>query len=143
MKADLKDFYGFIIGKTSTAVSRSLLRNLRSEGLNITVEQWSVLYLLWEKDGRTQQELCEGTFKDKPSITRLIDNLQGQGLVDRTADSADRRINLIYLSAKGKQIKSKSLKAMNTTLAQALTGISENQLKIYRSVLAKIFDNLS
>ena len=46
--------------------------------MNLTIEQWSVLYQLWKEDGKSQQELCNATFRDKPSITRLIDNLEKQ-----------------------------------------------------------------
>jgi DNA-binding MarR family transcriptional regulator len=38
-------------------------------GMNLTIEQWSVLYHLWKQDGISQQELCNATFRDKPSIT--------------------------------------------------------------------------
>jgi DNA-binding MarR family transcriptional regulator len=54
-------------------------------GLEITIEQWSILYHLWKEDGLSQQELCNRTFRDKPSITRLIDNLEKQHLVKRVA----------------------------------------------------------
>ena len=38
------------------------------------------------KTGVTQQELCNATFKDKPSMTRLIDNMERQHLVVRISD---------------------------------------------------------
>ena len=38
-------------------------RNFRQNGVEITPEQWTVLLFLWEKDGVTQQELCNATFK--------------------------------------------------------------------------------
>ena len=33
----------------------------------------------------SQQELCNATFRDKPSITRLVDNLEKLNLVKRVA----------------------------------------------------------
>jgi DNA-binding MarR family transcriptional regulator len=139
---DSGELYSFITGKTSTALGRRLLRNLKKEGLDITIEQWSVLFLLWEKDGCTQQELCEGTFRDKPSITRLVDNLEKQTLVKRTPDTTDRRINLVYLTKEGKSIKRKSLNVARKTLEEALAGVSERQMKTCREVLSKVYENL-
>ena len=49
-----------------------LCRNFRQNGVEITPEQWTVLLFLWEKDGVTQQELCNATFKDKPSMEIIL-----------------------------------------------------------------------
>ena len=62
-----------------------LQKNFRQAGLDITIEQWSILYHLWKEDCLSQQELCNRTFRDKPSITRLIDNLEKQKLAKPTA----------------------------------------------------------
>ena len=70
------ELYSFITGKASTAVARRLQKNFKESAIDITIEQWSVLYHLWKEDGRTQQQLCDATFRDKPSITRLVDNLE-------------------------------------------------------------------
>ena len=70
------ELYSFITGKASTAIARRLQKKFNASGLNLTIEQWSVLYHLWKEDGKSQQELCNATFRDKPSITRLVDNLE-------------------------------------------------------------------
>src|SRR5215213_4227938 len=92
------ELYSFITGKASIAIARRLQKKFNSSGLNLTIEQWSVLYHLWKEDGKSQQELCNATFRDKPSITRLIDNLERGNLVKRVADERDRRINKVFLS---------------------------------------------
>ena len=79
------ELYSFITGKASTAIARRLQKKFNSAGLNLTIEQWSVLYHLWKQDGISQQELCNATFRDKPSITRLVDNLEKLQLVKRVA----------------------------------------------------------
>ena len=92
---DIRLIFAILNGKVSAAINRKLSRNFRQNGLEITPEQWTVLIFLWEKDGVTQQELCNATFKDKPSMTRLIDNMERQHLVVRISDKKDRRTNLI------------------------------------------------
>ena len=67
---DIRLIFAILNGKVSAAINRKLSRNFRQNGLEITPEQWTVLIFLWEKDGVTQQELCNATFKDKPSMTR-------------------------------------------------------------------------
>ena len=88
---DIQLIFAILNGKVSAAINRKLSRNFRQNGVEITPEQWTVLLFLWEKDGVTQQELCNATFKDKPSMTRLIDNMERQHLVVRIADKRDRR----------------------------------------------------
>ena len=68
---DIRLIFAILNGKVSAAINRKLYRNFRQNGLEISPEQWTVLIFLWEKDGVTQQELCNATFKDKPSMTRL------------------------------------------------------------------------
>ena len=99
------ELYSFITGKASTAIARRLQKKLNASGLNITIEQWSVLYHLWKQEGISQQELCNATFRDKPSITRLVDNLEKLNLVKRVASENDRRINLIYLTKQAQKLQ--------------------------------------
>ena len=66
------ELYSFITGKASTAIARRLQKNFKQSNVDITIEQWSVLYHLWKEDGLSQQQLCDATFRDKPSITRLV-----------------------------------------------------------------------
>ena len=139
---DLGLIFPIINGKVSMAINRMMYRNLRKEGLDITPEQWTVLAFLWNEDGVTQQTLCNSTFKDKPSMTRLIDNLAKQNLVYRNASATDRRSNFIYLTDLGRSIRSKANKAVYGTMDAALAGIDEGGLKQVRSLLAAVFGNI-
>ena len=105
---DIRLIFAILNGKVSAAINRKLSRNFRQNGLEITPEQWTVLIFLWEKDGVTQQELCNATFKDKPSMTRLIDNMERQHLVVRISDKKDRRTNLIHLTKDGKELEERA-----------------------------------
>jgi len=136
------DLYSFITGMASTAIGRRLQKNFRQEGVEITIEQWSVLYHLWKKNGMSQQELCNATFRDKPSITRLLDNLEKQQLVRRLPSSTDRRLNLIELTEAAKQLQEKTMALASTTLNEALEGVSVEDIERAKRVLQQVYDNL-
>ncbi|MBK5719470.1 MarR family transcriptional regulator [Dysgonomonas sp. Marseille-P4677] len=140
---DLDLIFPIINGKVSMAINRMMYRNFRKAGLDITPEQWSVLAFLWREDGVTQQTLCNSTFKDKPSMTRLIDNLAKQNLVYRNASTTDRRSNYIHLTDLGRSIKEKANKAVYETVDAALAGIDESGQKQVRFLLAAVFGNIS
>jgi DNA-binding MarR family transcriptional regulator len=137
------ELYSFITGKASTAISRRLQKNFKQAGVDITIEQWSVLYHLWKQDGLSQQQLCDATFRDKPSITRLVDNLEKLQLVTRVANKEDRRINRIFLTPQANQLQDKAMDLANQTLNEALEGVTNGQIEIAKEVLQKVYDNLA
>ena len=137
------ELYSFITGKASTAIARRLQKNFKLAGIEITIEQWSVLYHLWKEDGQSQQQLCDATFRDKPSITRLVDNLEKLGLVKRTANKNDRRINKICLTPEAENLQIQSMEVANQTLNEALVGVTNGQIEIAKEVLNMVYENLS
>ena len=136
------ELYSFVTGKASIAIARRLQKKFNNASLKITIEQWSVLYHLWKQDGQSQQELCNATFRDKPSITRLVDNLEKIKLVKRNASKEDRRINMIVLTDEGRELEEKCMAIANTTLNEALEGVTHGQIEIAKEVLQMVYDNL-
>ncbi len=136
------ELYSFITGMASTAVARRLQKNFKQANIDITIEQWSVLYHLWKENGLSQQELCLRTFRDKPSITRLVDNLEKLKMVKRVASKQDRRINLIYLTEAASALQVTTMDMANQTLNEALAGVEEADIELCKSVLVKVYENL-
>lgn len=130
-------------GKASTAIARRLQKNFKQAGVEITVEQWSVLYHLWKKNGMSQQELCNATFRDKPSITRLVDNLEKVKLVKRVPSKEDRRMNLIFITEQALKLEEQTMDIANTTLNEALEGVSTENITTCKEVLQVVYDNLN
>jgi len=136
------ELYSFVTGKASTAIARRLQKKFNAAGLNLTIEQWSVLYHLWKQEGISQQELCNATFRDKPSITRLVDNLEKQNLVKRVASETDRRINLIYLTKQSQKLQEESMLLAEETLNEALEFVPADKIDVCKEVLQVVYDNL-
>src|SRR6187549_4263228 len=122
------ELYSFITGKASTAIARRLQKKFNTSAMNLTIEQWSVLYHLWKQDGISQQELCNATFRDKPSSTRLVDNVEKLNLVKRVASENDRRINLIYLTKQAQKLQEETMAIADETLNDALTGVPADRI---------------
>lgn len=137
------ELYSFITGKASTAIARRLQKKFNGANINLTIEQWSVLYHLWKGDGKSQQELCNATFRDKPSITRLVDNLEKLNLVKRVADDEDRRINKIVLTKQALKLQEETMQLAEETLNEALEGVPVDQVELCKQVLQKVYDNLN
>jgi len=78
---------------------------IKEHGINITFEMLEVMASLWKKDGINQQELADLTYRDKSSMTYLLDNLVKRQMVIRVEDANDRRNKLVYLTKEGKNLK--------------------------------------
>ncbi len=142
MQVNEKEVFDILTGKISTTINRALLRAFAHADVAMTTEQWSVMSCLWHEDKITQQQLCDLTRKDKPSMTRLIDNLEKSDLVFRHPHSTDRRVNLIHLTKQGADIREKVMAIVKAVVDKALMDISENEVATSRRVLTKIISNL-
>lgn len=134
--------FSMISGKLSAAINRRLYRVFRTQGIEVTPEQWTVMYYLWTRDGVTQQELCNLTFKDKPSMTRLIDHLEKLNCVERIPSKRDRRINIIKLTEKGRELETITKPVVLNVIQEALSNLTRDDIDAACRVLISIFDNL-
>ena len=139
---DYELVFAVISGKVSSAINRRMYRDLRNAGLDITPEQWSVLMFLWQQDGVTQREIADATYKDKPSITRLIDNLERQGLLYRKQDNVDRRTNKIFLTQAGQDLHKSARVVTLGTMQTALNGLNKQEIEQAQYLLKKVFSNI-
>jgi DNA-binding MarR family transcriptional regulator len=139
---EIKDFIALINGRASAAINRYMNKRFKEAGLGITTEQWSVLTCLWERDKQTQQNISEQTFKDKASVTRLLDNLEKNGLVKRESSYKDRRINLIHLTDKGIQLEKIANGIVRKSIEMSTNDIDMEDLQFIINLFKKILNNL-
>lgn len=137
------ELYSVLNSVAANAIARRLQKNFRDAGLDVTVEQWSILYHLWKEDSQSQQQLCDKTFRDKASLTRLIDNLEKINLVERKPSPTDRRINLVCLTEQGKNLQQQTIDIANNTMDEALVNISKTEIDTVKTVLQRVYDNLN
>lgn len=137
-----EELYSVINGIANTAIARRLQKHFRRASLEITIEQWSILYHLWQEDCLSQQDLCKRTYRDKPSMTRLVDNLEKQKLVKRNASKEDRRKNLICLTQAAKDLQYLTVDMANQTMDEALNGLSKAEIETAKNVLYRVYENL-
>lgn len=102
-KKDRKaDIPGFSIERTSKRIRQSFKKVLKRIEAEITIDQWAILYELEKEDGLNQYEIASRTYKDAPTVTRIIDKLCEKKLTERLPDPKDRRRFGIYLTDLGK-----------------------------------------
>ena len=139
----LKNSLAHLMGRTSRAVLNRVQKSFTAAGHTITVEQWLLLVNLRNRNGQLHQELAGNTYKDKTTVTRLLDGLEKKGLVKRAAGTTDRRQKRISITGRGKEL----LKALGPlaieTQSRSLQGIDQGDLEICRNVLLKVYGNVN
>jgi MarR family transcriptional regulator, organic hydroperoxide resistance regulator len=123
-------------------LNNKLSRDIDLEVNDITVEQLSLLIALWKKEGISQQDLGEYVDKDRPSVTRLLDNMEKGNLVVRITSEQDRRVRLIYLTKKGKDLQVKLVKVAEAAVKKSLQNIDNEMLSSFVAVAEMIKDNI-
>jgi DNA-binding MarR family transcriptional regulator len=92
------------IVRTSAMLVDAFERLLKPYGISAT--QYNVLRILRgaEQDGLCRNELRDRLLTRMPDVTRLLDRMEGAGLVTRARDAADRRLVSTRLTAKGRRL---------------------------------------
>ncbi|OYT97781.1 MAG: MarR family transcriptional regulator [Pseudomonas sp. PGPPP3] len=115
----------------------------RLVGLGLSQARWLVLLHLARFDTLpTQRELAQSVGVEGPTLARLLDGLEAQGLVSRQAVAEDRRAKQITLSAKAQPLI-EQIEAISTQLRHELfAGIDPVELQRCQQVQERILANL-
>lgn len=108
--------------QTSASFKQAIQRSLKNNKMGITYEMLQIMSCLWNNEDVNQQELANKTFKDKVSLTYLINNLEKRELVVRQEYAQDRRNKKILLTTKGYELREK----LQPLLLEIYTSSSEN-----------------
>lgn len=133
------------IGLFTSNTVKNLIRFLSAniKNFDITPEQWTVLKRLSENDGINQKELAVKAEKDQPTVTRILDILERKELIIKKKNKEDRRSFILFITDKGIAVKEELSPIIEEIWEEKiLTGISEEDLKVYRSVLVKMNENI-
>ena len=135
--------YGFILESTAKKIKLELQRKFNEHEVEITVDQWVVLFALHQHGTQNQVSLCEHWAKDAPTITRIIELLVKKELIVREACTNDRRKYNISLSKKGKILIQKLLPIVIEFRVQGWHNLNEKDIMHIERITKKIQDNLS
>lgn len=130
------------IGVLFHLLTRRLNILLAEGGTGITADQFRLLTMLWKEDGIIQQHLAALLGRDRASVTRMADILEEQGIVTRISDRSDRRINLIYLTKKGRELEAVAAAAAQQTLDETTKNFTETEEAAFSQLLQRAIENL-
>ena len=134
----MKKEIGIYIDRTYKMVRQDLINRFNKAGIDITPEQWVVLSKL-EKKNLSQADLASESFKDKHTVSRIIDLLQKKGFVHRTQDPNDGRKYMITLTPEGRVQTEQAKEHVYASRELGWEDLTEDEYTQLRFLLDKVF----
>ncbi|MBB4867868.1 MarR family transcriptional regulator for hemolysin [Pseudomonas nitritireducens] len=136
-----KHYFGTQLAQASRAWRAELDRRLSHLGLSQA--RWLVLlHLARHAAEPTQRELAQSVGVEGPTLARLLDGLEAQGLVRRQAVAEDRRAKRIALTPKADVLIADIENIAAAVRNEVLAGISEEEIALCQKTLSRILGNL-
>lgn len=114
----------------------------RARQFGISRAQWAVLVRIERTEGLKQSELAEMLDLQPISLTRLLDRLADNGLIERRADPNDRRANRLYLRPAARPLLEQLAELGQDMMEIVLDGLDDKANARLLRDLAAIKDNL-
>ncbi|MEO9136410.1 MAG: MarR family transcriptional regulator [Casimicrobiaceae bacterium] len=127
---------GLLIHGLSKAWREELDRRLRPLGL--TRVQWQALLWLSRAGGAlVQRELSDFLDIGAPATVALVDRMERDGLVARSAVPGDRRRNAVALTTKARRLLKTIQAAAGQLRREVMTGLTRNEVNTLCALLGK------
>ena len=114
----------------------------RARQFGISRAQWAVLVRIDRSEGLKQSELAELLDLQPISLTRLLDRLADNGLIERRADPNDRRANRLYLKPAAKPLLDRLSELGADMMETVLEGLDAKSVDRMLKELVALKDNL-
>ena len=106
-----KEYLGQMLGLTVKALSRKSTSRVKE--FDLTIQQFGVLNVLYNKNRLTSHQLVKRLKSDSSSIMSLVDQLEKKGFITREPGLRDRRIKHLALTDKALSIKEALVKRVD------------------------------
>jgi DNA-binding MarR family transcriptional regulator len=125
--------------------TRALLRALqmRLTQHSVSLGHWTFLRILWDKDGVTQRELSEQAGVMEPTTFSALKAMEKLGYVTRRQLPGNRKKVFVFLTPRGRLLKSKLIPLAEEVNAIAVRGVKPADIAVARHMLLTIIDNLA
>jgi len=114
----------------------------RARQFGMTRAQWAVLARLEHNEGLKQSELAEMLDLQPITLTRLVDRLCANGLIERRADLDDRRVKRLYLTPQARPLMDRLADLGDDLMGTVLEGYDAKTIERITAALGGVKENL-
>jgi MarR family transcriptional regulator for hemolysin len=130
---------GLALAATAKALSRAFDDALAAVGGSTPT--WLVLQAAKSTEVRTQGELAAALGIKQPTLTHHLDGLERAGLVTRTRDPSNRRVQRIAVTEAGEQLFLRLRRAAAAFEGRLHAGLEDDDVTTLRRLLSQLEEN--
>ncbi|MBN2794945.1 MAG: MarR family transcriptional regulator [Clostridia bacterium] len=132
------------ISKIDKLYKNFIEESLKESGIeDLAVSDGNVIAVLYNTDGLTMKEIGERVNRTKSTISQSIDKLEKTGYVQRKEAPYDKRMTIVDLTDKGKEIKSVFNSISEKVINHFFQGFDEDMIELFMIQLQHILSNFS
>jgi MarR family transcriptional regulator for hemolysin len=136
----MRDQFPFAVARVTRRWRKLLDERLKD--LGVTQARWTTMvYLQKGGEGLTQRELARLMAIENPTLVRLLDSLEQQGLIERRPCPNDRRARRLHLTPDGTEFMNVLTERAATLREEMLEGISDEDIEGAVEVFHRIMEN--
>lgn len=140
MSQPIDESVGFALAQLCKAHRYAVDRALREHQLRAGQEM--LLLQLWASDGLPQAQLAEALQVEPPTVTKMLQRMEAEGLVERRPDPEDARISRVFLTARARALEPAVCAVWAAVEAQTTVGMSAEERLLLRRLLIQMRQNL-
>jgi len=132
---------GFLLKDVSRLYIKCFEREAAQHGLSLGHSK--ALVMLSRNEGTTQARLAELSETDPMTLVRILDRMEGDGLLERRADPADRRAYRLHLKPAAKPVLEEIFRIADHVRSEGLTGLTNEERLQLVDLLERMHANLN
>jgi len=138
--APLEDYLPYQLFRIVNQLTLNLKNDLRPA--KMTLARWRTLSVLTATDGRSMGELARYMVIEQPALSRVIDQMERDGLVTRHLANNDNRVVQVYLTDAGRQMFKQIRPLELRHYEQTIKGFEPAELEDLNKLLNRLWENL-
>ncbi len=142
LNLELKQFLPYRINVLGKRISDSLSMVYFKE-FNINIAQWRVLLWLNSYENLYAKDLSAYTYMDKTQVSRLINQLERRGLIQRQAGEQDQRTQQLALTQDGKALLDKIIPKAIAWENSLIASLSQTDYRNLMTAMEKLEKQLN
>lgn len=131
----------FWLAKADRAYHAILEGAMAKRGLDIP--RWRVLMVLHSRRSASVSEIAEFSIVKMSTMTRIVQRMQADGLVQSAQSETDRRVTMVNITPKGDEAGRDAWQAANRIFERAFANFTEIERQILPSLLKKLSAELA
>lgn len=135
-KKFIDNYLLFQLALASHTFSEEFYEQLRAAG--VSPAKWRILINLVDCPGMYLTALAKYSLYEQSRVTKLVDQLVGEGLVEKRTSHQDRRRVGIHITTKGTDLVKPLIEQAKIHEASVLSDLSASDQKHLKSILNKL-----